>query len=90
MLNQELADLLKHAAMFESQLSQYRLKRDELETHKFKALENCYDALVDRGIKQMPFGFEHNGEFFQVSYSTTFECLELKKIESIGETTKND
>ena len=90
MLNQELVDQLKHVAMFESQLSRYRQKKEELENEKFKALEHCYDGLVDRGIKQMPFGFEYSGEFFQVSYSATYECLELKKIDSVSGATKDN
>ena len=90
MLNQKLVDQLKHVAMLESQLSRYRQKRDELEDSKFKALQLCYDGLVDRGIKEMPFGFEYSGEFFQVRYCPNFECLELKKIKSVSETTKDN
>ena len=90
MLNQELIEQLRHAAMLESQLSRYRQKKVLLEDNKFKALEQCFGALIDRGIKDMPFGFEHNGEFFQVSYSTTYECLELKQIKSVSETTEDN
>lgn len=90
MLNQELINQLKHVAMFESQLTRYRQKKEELEDSKFKALGQCYRALLDRGIKEMPFGFEHNGEFFQVRHSATFECLELSIVKSVSETTEDN